>query len=79
MWMKCTLRAEALSGGGGGGGQTLCFQLTQMLAESQRLGHKRNPLWLWSLTADRNEIVSADFSYNKPRSVSIVAEFQYHY
>lgn len=54
MWMKCTLRAEAAGGGEEGAVQKLCFQLTQMLAESQRLGHKRNPLWLWSLTADRN-------------------------
>lgn len=27
---------------------------THMIVESQRLEHKRNPLWLWSLTADRN-------------------------
>lgn len=54
MWMKCSLRAEAVGGGDEGVGQKLCFQLTQMLGESQRLGHKRNPLWLWSLTANRN-------------------------
>lgn len=52
--MKCTLRAEAAGGREEGAVQKLCFQLTQMLGESQRLGHKRNPLWLWSLTADRN-------------------------
>lgn len=54
MWMKCTLRAKAVGGGEDGVGEKLCFEHTQMFAESQRLGHKRNPLWLWSLTGDRN-------------------------
>lgn len=39
MWMKHTLRAEACGGGGKGVLKTFCFQLTQMLGESQRLRH----------------------------------------
>lgn len=44
MWMKYTLRAEACGGEGKGVLQTFCFQLTQMLGESQRLQHEKKSI-----------------------------------
>lgn len=63
MWMKYTLRAEACGGEGKGVLQTFCFQLTQMLGESQRLQHeKKIHCGCRAPAADRNEIAPTDFS-----------------